>query len=198
MEQNKTATAKIISTGAPIFRKPGTSHEELAEAWHRHGQLVTPWCLNAGIWEYIQIHMPSAPSLSASSTSEAAQKASDEEEEEAIKSILRQADGFAIMRRREGMEKEVEEKGKRYFETVVLVDERRFLHDESGAGAVKGNPPVYDVPEVLDVDVWREVALSLGGVEYVKIRDGKDVAGGAFWDEWERVEKETERAGVIR
>ncbi len=26
----------------------------------------------------------------------------------------------------------------------------------------------------------------------VKIRDGKDVAGGVMWEEWERVEREEE------
>jgi hypothetical protein len=179
MQENETTAAKIVSAGAPLFRKPGTSHKEFTEAWHRHGQLVMPWCLHARVQEYIQIHMPcpSPPSSSsASSTAKASGKANDDVE--GIKSILRQADGFAIMRRREERANQDErqeeggggsgegKKAKRYFETVVLVDERRFLHDECGAGAVRGDAPVYDVPQVLDVDVWREAALGLGGVEY--------------------------------
>ncbi|KAI8625345.1 hypothetical protein F5Y19DRAFT_268078 [Xylariaceae sp. FL1651] len=191
---------KLVSTGGPLFRKPDLSHEEFDTAWHRHGQLVTPWCVKSGVWEYIQIHMPPPPppppasplSMSPSSslattTDEAGSRANDTVEARA-ELILRHADGVAIMRRYQVPT----DAGTRYFRTVVLPDERRFLHDESGAGAVLGDPPVYDVP-ALEVDTWREMALRLGGVEYVKIRDGKDVVGNAFWGEWERVEKEREK-----
>ncbi|GAP89119.1 hypothetical protein SAMD00023353_0902250 [Rosellinia necatrix] len=182
----------LNSAGGPLFRRPDLSHEEFAMAWHQHGQLVTPWCLHCGVWEYIQIHM-SAPASSPEGLGSGPRSGSGSEAEggDTIESkarrILQQADGVAIMRRYDVPT----EAGKLYFNSVVLVDERRFLHDEAGAGAVVGNPPVYDVP-ALHVDVWREMALSMGGVEYVKIKDGKDVAGGATWEEWERVEREKE------
>ncbi|KAI0546874.1 hypothetical protein F4679DRAFT_587091 [Xylaria curta] len=182
-------TTKLNSAGGPIFRRPDLSHEEFATAWHRHGRLCTPWCLNSGVWEYIQIHMPSPSVPTGKPESVSAPEASDDTIESKARRILEQADGVAIMRRYQVPA----DKGKQYFESVILADERRFLHDESGAGAVRGNPPVYDVP-ALHVDVWREMALKMGGVEYVKIRDGKDVSGGAIWDEWERVEREKEEA----
>ncbi|KAI0120129.1 hypothetical protein GGR51DRAFT_554165 [Nemania sp. FL0031] len=183
---------KLNSAGGPLFRRLDLSHEEFSTAWHRHGRLCGPWCLKFGVWEYIQIHMP-PPSLSIEgaempSTSETG----DDTIESKARRILLQADGVAIMRRYDVPT----EAGNVYFKNMVLTDERRFLHDESGAGAVRGDPPVYDVPD-LHVDVWREMALSMGGVEYVKIRDGKDVAGGVMWEEWERieaVEKERKKA----
>ncbi|KAF2967856.1 hypothetical protein GQX73_g5667 [Xylaria multiplex] len=174
-------TAKLNSAGGPLFRKPGLSHEEFTTAWHRHGRFALPWCLNAGTWEYIQIHMPSQPDPVEES------EASDDTVESKARRTLQQADGVAIMRRYDVPA----EKGNLYFQKVILVDERTFLHDESGAGAVKGNLPAYDVPE-LHVDVWREMALRMGGVEHVKIREGKDVIGNAMWEEWEKIEREKE------
>ncbi|KAI0514428.1 hypothetical protein F5B22DRAFT_647740 [Xylaria bambusicola] len=171
--------AKLNSAGGPIFRHPDLSHEEFAAAWHRHGRLAVPWALKFGVWEYIQIHMPNPGSLSTGVTDD------DGTVEARARRILLQADGMAIMRRYDVPT----EAGHLYFSNVILKDERTFLHDESGAGAVKGDPPVYDVPE-LHVDVWREMALEMGGVEHVKIKDGKDLAGNAMWEEWERVEKE--------
>ncbi|KAI1753478.1 hypothetical protein F4782DRAFT_496482 [Xylaria castorea] len=182
-------TTKLGSAGGPIFRRPDLSHEEFATAWHRHGRLVTPWCLNCGVWEYIQIHMPSPSATTEEPESASTSETSNDTIESKARRILEQTDGVAIMRRYQVPT----DGGKQYFENVVLADERRFLHDESGAGAVMGNPPIYDVP-ALHVDVWREMALRMGGVEHVKIRDGKDLAGGAMWDEWERVEREKEQA----
>lgn len=157
-----TETPKLNSAGGPLFRRPDLSHEEFSAAWHRHGRLCSPWCLKFGVWEYIQIHMPpSPPSPEAAAGSIPALEASDETIESKARRILQQADGMAIMRRYDVPT----EAGSVYFKDVVLVDERRFLHDESGAGAVRGDPPVYDVPD-LHVDVWREMALSMGGVEH--------------------------------
>ena len=153
MSVNKAA--KLNSAGGPLFRRPDLSHEDFTVAWHRHGRLALPWALKFGVWEYIQIHMPSPqPTSPPSSTG-------DDTTEVRARRILLQADGVAIMRRYDVPM----EAGHRYFSSVVLKDERTFLHDESGAGAVKGEPLVYDVPE-LHVDVWREMALDMGGVEY--------------------------------
>lgn len=55
-----------------------------------------------------------------------------------------------------------------------------------------GDPPAFDVP-TLDVDEWRRLALEMGGVEHVKIRDGKAAVDGMWWDEWEKANGE--RAG---
>ncbi|TGJ79579.1 hypothetical protein E0Z10_g9188 [Xylaria hypoxylon] len=177
--------AKLNSAGGPIFRRPDLSHEEFTTAWHRHGQLVLPWCLNSGVWEYIQIHIPSQSGSIVESESVSAPVASDDTIESKARRILQQADGVAIMRRYNVPT----EAGNLYFERVVLTDERGFLHDESGAGAIKGNPPIYDVPE-LHVDVWREMALSMGGVEHIQIREGKGVVEGVRWEEWEKIERE--------
>ncbi|KAI1111097.1 hypothetical protein F5Y14DRAFT_426623 [Nemania sp. NC0429] len=170
-------TTKLHSAGGPLFRRQDLSHEEFATAWHRHGQLCTPWCLNAEVWEYIQIHMPSpspSPSPSSSPSDSKAAPTSDtgaDTIERKARRILQVADGVAIMRFQvrdapvPTVAKAKAKAGALYFETVVLADERRFLHDESGAGAVRGDPPVYDVPD-LHVDVWREMALAMGGVEH--------------------------------
>lgn len=66
-------------------------------------------------------------------------------------------------------------------------DERRFLHRESGATAVKGDAPVFDLP-VLTVDEWRRMALEMGAVEHVKIREGKAVIDVLWWDEWKETD----------
>ncbi|KAI1266501.1 hypothetical protein F5Y18DRAFT_425745 [Xylariaceae sp. FL1019] len=170
--------------GGPLFRRSDLSHERFCEAWHRHAKIVMPWCLRFGVWEYVQIHMPSPSPSNPQTEDEDPTKETgigSEHLEEARK-MLRRADGVAIMRRYQVST----ESGNKYFKEKVLVDERTFLHDESGAGAVVGEVPVFDVP-VLDVDVWRRLALEIGGVEYVKIRDGKDVVGGVEVkeDEWE-------------
>ncbi|KAJ3579977.1 hypothetical protein NPX13_g584 [Xylaria arbuscula] len=132
--------------------------------------------------------MPSPGLQEASASATTPTSTGDDTVEARAKRILLQADGVAIMRRYDVPL----EAGHRYFSSVILKDERTFLHDESGAGAVRGEPPVYDVPD-LHVDVWRDLALSMGGVEYVKIRDGEDVMGNAMWEEWERVESEREK-----
>lgn len=122
--------------------------------------------------------MPSpSPSPSTGEAKAAAAVPSADTSAEAIerkaRRILQLADGVAIMRFQvqdvsAPAPAPAEAKaGKLYFEKVVLADERRFLHDESGAGAVRADPPVYDVPD-LHVDVWREMALGMGGVEYGK------------------------------
>ncbi|CAJ2512076.1 Uu.00g077010.m01.CDS01 [Anthostomella pinea] len=168
---------KLDSIGGPLFRRPDTSHEEFSTAWHRHAQVVASWFLKKfGVVEYTQIHMPRADHQDIMS---------DKDKDSPARRILRQADGVALVRR---YQTPMAGGPGRYFEEVILTDERRFLHDESGAGAVKGNPPAYDVPE-LAVDEWRELALQMGGIEHVKIRDGQDVVGGAWWGKWEEIEK---------
>ncbi|KAI1422139.1 hypothetical protein F5Y12DRAFT_764065 [Xylaria sp. FL1777] len=155
-------TTRLNSAGGPIFRRPDLSHEDFSTAWHRHGRLALPWALKCGVWEYIQIHIPHPVPAESETTSTAV--TGDDTVEAKARRILRQADGVAIMRRYDVPTAA----GDRYFKSVILTDERTFLHDESGAGAVRGNPPVYDVPD-LHVDVWREMALSIGGVEHSKL-----------------------------
>ncbi|KAI0145233.1 hypothetical protein GGR57DRAFT_507199 [Xylariaceae sp. FL1272] len=171
-----TSTEPLKSAGGPLFRRRDISHEQFCEAWHTHAKIVMPWCLKFGVWEYVQIHMPSTTSSLSRETSEDRKKeiGIESEQFEKARKILQQADGVAIMRRYQIPV----EGGNKYFKEEVLVDERRFLHDESGAGAVVGEKPVFDVPG-LEVDVWRVLALEMGGVEHVKIKDGEDVVGGA-------------------
>ncbi|KAI0129720.1 hypothetical protein BJ170DRAFT_617352 [Xylariales sp. AK1849] len=170
----------VISLGGPLFRLPGTTHAVFSVAWHRHAQLASPWFLSFGIQEYIQIHLPDRPNSSPSGLESAAQK------------ILRQADGIALVRcvpieTADGDLRPFGGGGDHpYFAEVIGRDERRFLHVESGATAVKGDPPVFAVPD-LEVDEWRRLGLEMGGVEYVKISNGEAVINGLWWDEWRKI-----------
>lgn len=173
----------LVSLGGPIFRKPGTSHEEFSLAWHRHAQIVVPWFLEFGIVEYIQIHLPS-PSPSPGEKASAAK---------GIGNILKDADGVALVRCRSipSVDRVTRPFGDGlthpYLEKVIAVDERRFLHEESGVSAVRREMPTFQVPD-LPVDEWRDMAIRIGGVEHVKVRGAKDVIEGSWWDEWEKFE----------
>ncbi|KAK7753807.1 hypothetical protein SLS62_004173 [Diatrype stigma] len=171
----------LVSLGGPLFRKPGTSHEEFSLAWHRHAQIVVPWLLEFGIVEYVQIHLPSP------SPGEKAPAA------KGIDHTLREADGVALVRCRSvpSVDRVMRPFGDGlthpYLEKVIAVNERFFLHEESGISAVKREPPTFEVPD-LPADEWRNMALRIGGVEHVKIRGAKDVIEGSWWDEWEKIE----------
>lgn len=161
-----------------MFRLIGTSPAEFSTSWHRHAQIVSPWFLSFGLQEYTQIHMPEESSSSIPL-----------EHEAAIQKILRQADGIALVRcvpikTADGNMLPFGDAEKHpYFSGMIAMDERRFLHVESGATAIKGSPPVFDVP-VLAADEWRRMALEAGAVEHVKIKDGEAVIEGLWWDEW--------------
>ncbi|KAI0381621.1 hypothetical protein F5Y04DRAFT_254966 [Hypomontagnella monticulosa] len=184
---------ELISIGGPLFRNPNISHEDFSSAWHRHAQLVAPWFLTFGVVEYTQIHLPSPNSPNGPVGNP------EVSNESAAHRLLRQADGVAFVRCRllptaEGRTGVFGNGGAHpYFAQVIAVDERRFLHEESGATAVTRERPAYEVP-ALGAEAWRDVALAMGGVEYVKIREGRDAIEGSWWDEWERVERE---AGIV-
>lgn len=133
--------------------------------------------LNFGIQDYTEIHMPESLSISTPS---------------AAQNILRQADGIALVRcvpinTVDGNMQPFGDFGKHpYFAAMIAPDERHFLHAESGATAVKGDPPAFDVP-VLAIDEWRKLALEAGAVEYVKIRDGNAAIDGLWWNEWKEI-----------
>jgi hypothetical protein len=179
----------ISTFGGPLFRLPNTSHTDFSTSWYQHGQLATPWFLNFGIWEYIQIHLPDP--TNSSSYGSAPSSTKNGINLSAAKNILLQADGVAVVRcipmeTADGVLRPFGDSGKHpFFAEVVARDERRFLHVESGATAVKGNPPVFDVPK-LTADEWRTLALEIGGVEHVFVQEGKSIAEGLRWDEWER------------
>ncbi|KAI2625378.1 hypothetical protein GGS26DRAFT_593067 [Hypomontagnella submonticulosa] len=175
---------ELISVGGPLFRNPDISHEDFSKAWSRHAQLVAPWFLTFGVVEYTQIHFHKLPGKPAVS-----------EHESAAHRVLRQADGVAFVRCRllptsdgrtgvfgDGM-------AHPYFAQTIAVDERRFLHEESGATALQKDPPAYEVPE-LGADEWRDMAKKMGGVEYARIEGGKEIVEGNWWKEWKRVEAE--------
>ncbi|KAI1326837.1 hypothetical protein F5Y16DRAFT_399957 [Xylariaceae sp. FL0255] len=187
--------AELRSNGGPLFRRPGISHDEFSVAWHRHGLVAVPWFMKSGYWEYTQIHMPSSlplSSLSAPEPSSTPTSTPAEEEARTAEEILRHADGVALVRWFQSPADEVA--GKTYFREVILPDERRFLHDESGAGAVKVvGSELSELPEIT-VDEWKEMALRMGGVEHIKIKEGKEVVSGAWWDEWEKIEATTKPA----
>ncbi|KAF2429241.1 hypothetical protein EJ08DRAFT_698595 [Tothia fuscella] len=109
--------------------------------------------------------------------------------------VLQQADGVAFVQCRSlrtvaGLLQPFGDGGKHpYFATTIAVDERRFLHEESGATAIKNDQPLFDIP-ALDVDEWKRLALGMGGIEHVKIRSGKAVIAGLWWREWEDICKE--------
>lgn len=182
----------LVSIGGPIFRKPGTSRAEFSLAWHKHAQVVIPWFLEFGIVEYVQIHLPDQGG-EAPNAEEPTPARRDGGDGGAAERALQKADGVALVRCRsvpsvDGVTRPFGDGLTHpYLEKLVAVDERRFLHEESGVSAVKREPPTLAVPD-LEVDEWRRVALRMGGVEHVKIKDAKDVVEGSWWDEWEKLE----------
>ncbi|KAH8649030.1 hypothetical protein BX600DRAFT_474376, partial [Xylariales sp. PMI_506] len=189
-------TTSTFSAGGPLFRRPGTTHQDFSKAWRRHAQLVSPWFLRYCVVEYIQIHLPETP-LPNDDLPQRQQHEEDAIAEPTMKlaeEILRQADGIAVVR---GLYAPAKDGTLRpfgssndhaYFAEFIAPDERRFLHTQSGATGVKADPPAFDVPD-LPVDVWRELGLRMGGVEEVKIREAQAVIEGLWWDEWRKVDE---------
>ena len=179
----------LVSLGGPLFRKPGITHEEFSRAWHRHAGVVMPWFLEFGIVEYIQIHLPGPDAAAAAEVSATHSPQHDKTAER----LLREADGVALVRCK--IVPSVEGKKRPfgdglthpYLERVVAVHERRFLHEEFGAGAIRRETPAFEIPD-MGVDAWRRLALQIGGVEHVKLRDSRELIQDVWWDEWEKVE----------
>ena len=182
----------LVSLGGPLFRKPGITHEEFSRAWHRHAGVVVPWFLEFGIVEYIQIHLPE-PADKATTDAAAAAAATSQDDGGAAERLLRRADGVALVRCRvvpsvEGGARPFGDGFTHpYLEKVVTVDERRFLHEEFGAGAIRREPPSFEIPD-LSADAWRGLAVRIGGVEHVKIMGARELVEDAWWDEWEKME----------
>lgn len=95
--------------------------------------------------------------------------------------ILRRADGIAIVTCRPIKTQSGDTRPfgdgslHPYFKQVIAIDERRFLHAESGATAVIVQKPDFDIPE-LDAATWWGLAAQLGDVhteEVVVVKDGK-------------------------
>ncbi|KAI1846389.1 hypothetical protein JX266_007594 [Neoarthrinium moseri] len=185
LEMTKFET--LISVGGPLFRLPGTSVADFSAAWRRHGQLVAPWFVHFGVYEYIQIYLHNGQGVSLSSADALA--ASSVSGRSQVRGILEQASGIALVRctaipSADGSHRPFgDAMAHPYFRDVVSVDERRFLHAESGATAVKGDVPEFDVPD-LGVDEWRALAADIGAEEVVVIKGGKVVCEGARWEEW--------------
>ena len=178
----------LVSLGGPLFRRPGITHEEFSRAWHRHAGVVVPWFLEFGIVEYIQIHLP-GPDTAAAELSATCSPQDDR----AARKLLREADGVALVRCKivpsvEGKKRPFGDGFTHpYLEKVVAMDERRFLHEEFGAGAIRRETPAFEIPDV-GADEWRRLALQIGGVEHVKLRDSRELIQDVWWDEWEKVE----------
>ena len=189
-QQQQQCAETLVSMGGPLFRKPGTTHEDFSFAWHRHARVVVPWFLEFGIVEYVQIHLP-RPADTEKATLGATTAFQDDGE--AAERLLQKADGVALVRCK--VVPSVEGRARPfgdglthpYLEKVVAVDERRFLHEEFGAGAVRREPPSFEVPD-LSADAWRGLAVRIGGVEHVKIMGARELIQDAWWDEWEKIE----------
>ncbi|KAH6644917.1 hypothetical protein BKA67DRAFT_664774 [Truncatella angustata] len=194
----------VVSLGGPLFRHPGTSYQEFSTSWRRHAQIVTPWFLQFGVTEYIQIHLPPNRSLHtpfSTMLSSSPSHISPEASAQAQK-IMAQADGIAIVRYRPvsispGKTRDLMDGSSHpYFKDVIAADERRFLHTESGATAVapKDGNWSFDVP-ALEVDVWKELAAGCRVVkaeELVIIKDGKAEieVEGLWWNLWHNLDRE--------
>lgn len=167
---------ELTTIGGLLFSKPGLTREAFSEAWHRHAQLATPWFLHHGIAEYTQIHLP-----------EGAQPGSPSPltHDAAARRALAVAGGVAIVRFAAPTAPSFMDLNHPYFQAVIAPDERRFLHDESGATAVVRDPPAFPVPP-FSVEEWRALALEMGGVEAVKIQHGKPAIEGVWWEEWQK------------
>lgn len=175
--------AEPISTlGGPIFRRTDSTHNEFKVAWRRHAQLVTPWFLQFGVKDYTQIHF-SSTSSGISTTGKSSSSSFNDISPETLaraKRVLRQADGVAIVccvpaSTRSGENRPFGDGSLHpYFQDVIAVDERSFLHTESGATAVIPEKPEFDVPQ-LDALMWRALATELTDLtveEVVVIKDG--------------------------
>lgn len=195
----------LISIATPLFRRSGTTQDDFSAAWHRHAQVVSPWFLHVGVERYTQIHLHQGkPTNESQSSTYASQRGNAAESATAsqlhpngqrledAKTILQQASGIAYVQLRPILSSSGEMVvfgdglGHPYFMNVIASDERRFLHEESGASGKKpeDEQAVYNIP-TLDADEWLELAFELRGVESVKIDGGKAIINGLWWEEWE-------------
>ena len=135
--------------GGPLFRKPGTTHAEFCASWLRHGELVAQWFAKRGTIHYFQIHLP----------------------EDVPPSLGVPGDGVAVVAFPKSY---VFGSGPAtpYYEEIIFVDERRFLHEESGSQPVQKVPPTFEVPSKGTLDWWK-LALEAGGKEYRIIEGGE-------------------------
>lgn len=177
------AEDQLIVLGGPLFRKPGTTREEFTKGWRRHAEVVIPWFLEFGVTEYSQIHLPLTMTFTSCADDSSPQRLDNQESEMTqARDILSQADGVAFvkclpLRSSSGVEQPFGDGFEHpYFLTVIVEDETRFLHPQSGAGAVKGGASFPKLPEVSGGAAnWRRIALEIGGQEYIKIKGGKEV-----------------------
>ncbi|CAG8950165.1 hypothetical protein HYFRA_00008402 [Hymenoscyphus fraxineus] len=105
-----------------LKRKPGTTQKEFSDHWYnKHAQLIVPLFLYCKVENYIQIHAPlttstSDPSLTLSDWSGAAET----QVTPLLLTLLTAPESDSIPRW-----------VVRYYQEVVLVDERRFLDGEA-------------------------------------------------------------------
>jgi len=165
---------ETVPSGLPLFRNPSLTHAEFCNHWlQNHAALVTPYFLKgAAIVEYTQIHLPELQDRVGST--EAREK-------------LLPFDGVGFLRRKTGPRPGTTIEG--YYDNVILPDERRFLHEESGSNPVEKVPPAVEILP-LRIAKWRELALEVGAVEHTIIQNGKLVVTfpeGAFevWKRWD-------------
>jgi len=169
-----TANEETVPSGLPLFRNPSLTHAEFCKHWlENHAALVTPYFLKGGsIIEYTQIHLPEPRDRVGSIDA---------------KEKLRPFDGVGFLKRKTEPHQGTTIQG--YYDNVILPDERRFLHEESGSSPVEKVPPTVEILP-LGIAKWRELALEVGGVEYTIIQNGKLVITfpeGAFevWRRWD-------------
>lgn len=154
-------TQDFNSLGAPVFRRPSITHAEFCTHWlQTHGPIATLCFLQPGnIVEYTQIHLPDAQDRSGSA--EAKEK-------------LLPFDGVGLLTTKRVPDAQgAQNQGiDEYYKNVVLPDERRFLHEESGLTPVKKSPPIVEILP-MGASEWKQLALEVGGVRHTLIRDGK-------------------------
>ena len=143
--------------GGPLYRNPEKSHAQYSAHWLAHGTLVIPFFLKYGVEEYRQLHMP-----------EVLPKSLTEEERNALKDV----DGIAFVHM--NLPRILEGLKSKYYQKVIVPDERRFLHEESGSSPVKKDPPAFKPPQ-MGAREWRNLALKAGAREYCIIEDSESL-----------------------
>lgn len=175
-----TTEPEITYSGGPLIRHPSFSHAEFSTHWlQNHAPIVIPYFLAGGsVLDYTQIHLPELHDRVGSDQS---------------KEILKPFDGVALLTRKKDAVSKMDPKlSQEYYQRVILVDERKFLHESSGSSPVKREGAEgVEVPKLGPLE-WRDLALEVGGTEHLLVKDGVcdgDIKDGA-WEEWKKWERE--------
>ncbi|KAK3945497.1 hypothetical protein QBC46DRAFT_370844 [Diplogelasinospora grovesii] len=140
--------SKLQWFGGPLFRAPNTTRAEFTASWRRHATLAAEWFVKFGVVEYRQIHLPDAITHVSGTP----------------------CDGIALVALMPDPHPDTDNTGglaaalqHPYYHAVILPDERRFIHPESGSNPILKQSPSFPLPDPkMGALEWREMALELG------------------------------------